>query len=67
MSDYGKPIRGYGGYSITRDGKVYSTRNSRDGSPKLLKESRGFVRMNVSIGQQKQVKVSELIKSTWGE
>jgi len=65
MSDYGKPIRGYGGYSITQDGKVYSTRNSRDGSPKQLRESRGSIRM-LQNGQQKQIKVSDLIKSTWG-
>ncbi|WP_028560665.1 hypothetical protein [Paenibacillus pinihumi] len=64
--DKPKPIPGYYGYYISREGQVYSRRNSKNGEAKpLTTDSNGFVRM-LQNGKQRQIKVSELLNTTWG-
>lgn len=60
-----KPIPNYPGYSVSRDGVVYSSRNSRDGTPKLIKvNSRGKVNLNGS-GWQKVRDPMEVAREVW--
>ncbi|AIQ29346.1 hypothetical protein P40081_15200 [Paenibacillus sp. FSL P4-0081] len=60
-----KPIPNYPGYSVSRDGVVYSSRNSRDGTPKLIKvNSRGKVNLN-GLGWQKVRDPMEVAREVW--
>lgn len=62
-----KPIVGYPGYYVTQDGKVYSTRQSRTGAPKLIKvHAKGFVTLFRGHYDRKQVLVRDLVKKVWG-
>lgn len=60
-----KPIPNYPGYSISRDGVVFSSRNSRDGTPKQIKvNSRGKVNLN-GLGWQKVRDPMEVAREVW--
>lgn len=60
-----KPIPNYPGYSVSRDGAIYSSRNSRDGTPKEVKvSSRGTVTLN-GYGWQKVRKPMDVAREVW--
>lgn len=60
-----KPIPNYPGFSISRDGVVYSSRNSRDGTPKVVKVNpRGKVILN-GLGWQKARDPMEVAREVW--
>jgi crossover junction endodeoxyribonuclease RusA len=62
-----KRIPNYPDYYITKEGQVYSTRNSRDGKPKPIKtRANGSVTLCRGTQSRKQAIVRYLVKQMWG-
>lgn len=62
-----KRIPNYPDYYITKEGQVYSTRNSRDGKPKPIKtKANGSVTLCRGTQSRKQAIVRYLVKQMWG-
>lgn len=62
-----RPILGFHGYSISKSGQVYSTRNSVNGSRKPVKtRSNGQVTLCRGAYDRKQRPVRLLLLETWG-
>lgn len=63
-----KAVPNYPGYYVTKDAKVYSTRNSSTGQAKLLKtRATGSVTLCRGLYDRKQISVEFLAKKVWGE
>jgi len=66
-----RAVTGFPGYYVTKDGRVLSTNNSRDGSPKELaarRQKNGWCMVVLCRGAdvRKHAKVSDLVMAAFG-
>jgi hypothetical protein len=65
-----KPVRGYPGYTVTADGRVFSTHRSKTGKPKQLIPGNWRPDRKVLLCrgayERRNVLVKSLVLATWG-
>lgn len=65
-----RPVMGFPGYTVTPDGRVFSTNNSRNGQPKQLIPDNWNENRKVILCRgakiRKYRRVKDLVLDTWG-